>query len=75
MEPGKSLEPHDIAKVRRRLGFVALLWWIAAGFGTAGLMHGMAANWGRYLLVGLSWLLACFFTYAWWQVHKGLPAE
>jgi hypothetical protein len=71
----KTLNPQNVASVRRRLGFVALLWWIAAGAGTLGLAQGLQAGWVRLLFVGISWVLAIFFSYAWWQVRKGHSAE
>ena len=74
-EAGKSLEPQNIAGVRRRLGFVALLWWIAAVAGTIGLVQGLPAGWVRVLFVGISWVLALFFSYAWYQVRKGQLPE
>jgi len=75
MEAGKSPEPQNIAGVRRRLGFVALLWWIAAVAGTIGLVQGLPAGWVRVLFVGISWVLALFFSYAWHQVRKGQLPE
>jgi hypothetical protein len=75
MEAGKGLEPRNVAGVRRRLGFVALLWWIAALAGTIGLVQGLRAGWVRVLFVGLSWVLTFFFSYAWWQVRKGQLPE
>jgi hypothetical protein len=64
-------DPQNVAGVRRRLGFVALLWWIAAGAGTIGLVQGLHAGWLRVLFIGVSWVLAIFFSYAWWQVRQG----
>lgn len=75
MEAEKGLEPRNVAGVRRRLGFVALLWWIAALAGSIGLLQGLQAGWVRVLFVGLSWVLAIFFSYAWWQVRKGQLPE
>jgi hypothetical protein len=66
---------HNIASVRRRIGFVALLWWIAASAGTIGLVQGLQAGWVRLLFIGISWVLAMFFSYAWWQVRKGSLPE
>ena len=71
-EPGKSLEPQNIAEVRRRLGFVALLWWIAAVAGTIGLVQGLPAGWVRLLFVGLSWVLACFSAMRGGKFAKGI---
>lgn len=70
-ESGKSLDPQEVASARRRLGFVALLWWIAALAGTIGLVERLQASWVRMLFVAISWVLAIFFSYAWWQVRKG----
>jgi hypothetical protein len=75
MEAGKSLDPQNVAGVRRRLGFVALLWWIAALAGTIGLLQGLSAGWVRLLFIGISWVLALCFSYAWWQVRKGKRPE
>jgi hypothetical protein len=75
IEPGESLDPRKVAGARRRLGFVALLWWIAAVAGTIGLVQGLQASWVRMLFVGISWVLAVFFSYAWWEVRKGRLAE
>jgi hypothetical protein len=74
-EPEKSLDPKAVAGARRRLGFVALLWWIAALAGSIGLIQGLSASWVRMLFVGISWVLAIFFSYAWWEVHKGRLSE
>ena len=49
---------------------MAFLWWIAAGSGSIGLLQGLHAGWARLLFIGISWLLAIFFTFAWWQLHK-----
>ncbi len=70
-EDGKSLDPRTVAGARRRFGFVSLLWWIAAISGSVGLVQGLSAGWVRLLFVAISWVLALFFTYAWWQVRKG----
>ena len=56
---------------RRRLGFVALLWWIAALAGTIGVVEGLSAGLVRRLFIGSAWVLALFFSYAWWVVRKG----
>jgi hypothetical protein len=74
-DAGKSLDPQSVASARRRLGFVALLWWIAAIAGTIGLVEGLEASWVRMFFVGISWVLASFFSYAWWEVRKGRLAE
>ncbi len=66
-----SLDPKSASAARRRFGFVSMLWWIAAISGTVGLMQGLSAGWVRLLFVVISWVLALFFTYAWWQVRKG----
>jgi len=70
-EEGKSLDPKTVDGARRRLGFVAFLWWIAAAAGTIGLVQGLSASWVRILFIGISWVLAVFFSYAWWEVRKG----
>jgi hypothetical protein len=70
-EPGNTQKPQNVAGVRRRIGFVALLWWIAAGAGAIGLVQGLHAGWVRLLFIGISWVLAIFFSYAWWQLRKG----
>ena len=70
-EPAGFPDPERIAKVRRRIGFVAALWWVAAIFGALGLAQGLQAGWARLLFISLAWLLAIFFSFAWWQLHKG----
>jgi hypothetical protein len=65
----------NVAGVRRRIGFVALLWWISAGAGTIGVMHGMPAGRVRLLFIGISWFLAILFSYAWWHVGKASLPE
>ncbi len=70
-EDGKSLNPRTIEGTRRRFGFVAFLWWIAALSGSIGLEQGLSAGWVRVLFVAISWVLALFFSYAWWQVRRG----
>jgi hypothetical protein len=70
-EPATPPDPKKIASVRRRLGFVAALWWIAAFSGAAGLLQGLQAGWTRLLFIGVSWVLAVFFTFAWWQLRSG----
>ena len=67
----KGLDPQSIGGTRRRFGFVSLLWWIAAISGSIGLIQGLSHGWVRVLFVAISWVLAIFFTYAWWQVRKG----
>jgi hypothetical protein len=73
-ETEKSLEPNNlelraVMSAQRRFGFVALLWWIAAIFGTTGVIQ--EASIGRKIFVGISWVLAIFFSYCWAQVRKG----
>lgn len=68
-EAEKSLEPRAVMSAQRRFGFVAMLWWIAAVFGSIGLLQERST--GRTVFVGISWVLVFFFTYAWWQVRKG----
>jgi hypothetical protein len=70
-ETPKSRDPVATARARRRLGFVAMLWWIAALAGTLGLIQRLQASWVRVLFVSISWVLAMFFSYAWWEVRKG----
>lgn len=65
----------NIAGVRRRIGFVAVLWWISAGAGTLGVMQGLQAGRVRLLFIGLAWMLAILFSYAWWHVRKGSLPE
>jgi hypothetical protein len=67
----EPLNQKTAPDARRRLGFVALLWWIAALAGTIGVVQGLSTGWLRLAFVGLAWVLALFFTYAWWEVHKG----
>ncbi|HVJ06337.1 MAG TPA: hypothetical protein VM578_11750 [Candidatus Saccharimonadales bacterium] len=66
-----EVDPKTVASARRRLGFVAVLWWIAAVAGTLGLLQGLSASWIRLMFIGISWVLALFFSYAWWEVRKG----
>lgn len=78
MEPeseqtAQKLSPEKIASVRRRMGFVAALWWIAAVAGAIGIAQVPPAGWLRLLLVGLLWLLAIFFSFAWWTLRNELP--
>ena len=70
-EPDNSMAPMTVAGARRRLGFVALLWWIAALAGTVGVVQGLSAGWVRLIFVGIAWIFALFFSYAWWVVRKG----
>lgn len=73
-ETGDRLDPIAVASVRRRLGFVAMLWWIAALAGAIGLLQRLQTSWLRVLFVGISWVLALFFSYAWWEIRrKRLP--
>jgi hypothetical protein len=67
----KSPDPRTITGARRRFGFVAALWWIAAISGSIGIVQGLTAGYVRLIFVGISWVLALFFTYAWTQVRKG----
>ncbi len=69
VETEKSLEPRVVMSAQRRFGFVALLWWIAAMFGTFSAIQ--EASIGRKIFVGISWVLAVFFSYCWVQVRKG----
>jgi hypothetical protein len=66
-----ELDPKAVAGARRRLGFVAFLWWLAAAAGTIGVVQGLSAGWVRWFFITLAWLSALFFTYAWWEVRKG----
>lgn len=66
-----DLDPKTVEGARRRLGFVAFLWWIAAAAGTIGVVQGLSAGWVRWFFIGLAWVSALFFTYAWWEVRKG----
>jgi hypothetical protein len=68
-ENEKSLEPRAVMSAQRRFGFVALLWWIAAAFGTFSVVQEPSI--GRKIFVGVSWVLAIFFTYAYSQVRRG----
>lgn len=70
-ENGNSSEPQTAAGARRRFGFVAVLWWIAAISGSIGIRQGLSFGLVRTIFVGISWVLALFFTYAWWQVRQG----
>jgi hypothetical protein len=74
-ETEKSLDPKAVAGAQRRLGFVALLWWIAALSGSVGLIQRLSAGWVRLLFVAISWVLALFFSYAWWEVRKGRNSQ
>lgn len=68
-ESEKGLEPRAVMSALRRFGFVALLWWIAAIFGTLSAVQ--EPSLGRKIFVGISWVLAIFFSYCWVQVRKG----
>jgi hypothetical protein len=70
-EPEILQDPKRLATVRRRIGFVAALWWIAAIAGALGLLAGEHAGWVRLLFIGISWVLAILFSVAWWHVPKG----
>lgn len=69
VESEKGLEPRAVMSAQRRFGFVALLWWIAAIFGTFSVIQ--EASIGRKIFVGISWALAIFFSYCWVQVCRG----
>jgi hypothetical protein len=71
----KSLDPKTVSSTRRRLGFVAFLWWLAAAAGTIGLVQKLSTSWVRMLCVFIAWVFALFFSYAWWEVHKGRIPE
>lgn len=68
-ETARSLP--NVASVRRRIGFVAALWWISAIAGALGVLQGMSAGRVRLLFVGIAWVMALLFSYAWWHVGKG----
>ena len=70
-ETGKNPDPRTNTSAKRRFGFVAALWWIAAISGSIGVVQGLSAGYVRLTFVGISWVLALFFTYAWTQVRKG----
>jgi hypothetical protein len=74
-QPEATHHVPNVAGVRRRIGFVALLWWISACAGTLGVMQGMQAGRLRLIFIGLSWVLAILFSYAWWHVGKGSLPE
>ena len=65
-----TMDRSRVASVRRRIGFVALLWWISACAGTLGVLQGMPASRLRLLFVGISWVLALLFSYAWRHAGK-----
>ena len=67
----EPLDEKAVVSARRRLGFVALLWWVAALAGTIGVVQGLSSGWVRWFFIGLAWVSALFFTYAWWEVRKG----
>ena len=71
----EPLNQKTAPDARRRLGFVALLWWIAALAGTIGVVQGLHAGWIRLLFIGISWVLALCFSYAWLQIRKGRQPE
>jgi hypothetical protein len=74
--PGvQTPDPERVATVRRRIGFVAFLWWIAAIAGSLGIAQGLHAGWIRLLFIVVAWVLAMFFTYAWWYLRKGRLPE
>ncbi len=66
--PG-DMDEARMAGARRRIGFVAFLWWLAALSGTVGLVQGMAAGLARRIFVAVAWVLAILFTYAWRHVR------
>ncbi len=70
-EPEVTQHPPNLASVRRRIGFVAVLWWISAIAGTLGVLQGLHAGTMRLLFIGIAWVLAILFSYAWWHVGKG----
>jgi type VI protein secretion system component VasK len=70
-----KLDPQRVAGARRRLGFVALLWWVSALFGSFGLAQGLHAGWVRLLFIGIAWVMAILFSYAWWEVRKNSPLQ
>jgi hypothetical protein len=76
-ENKENLDPQMVARVRRRMGFITILWWVAAAFGSVGVgrahAQGQSTNLGRLLLVAAAWMMALFFSYAWLQVRKGTP--
>jgi type VI protein secretion system component VasK len=74
-ETQQKLDPQRVAGVRRRIGFVALLWWIAAIFGSMGLAQGTHVGWARLLFIAIAWVLAILFTYAWWEAGRQSRAQ
>jgi hypothetical protein len=64
-----GMDEARLAGARRRVGFVAFLWWLAALSGTIGLVQGMSAGLARRIFVGVAWVLAILFTYAWRHVR------
>lgn len=68
-EPENNQAPRPVMSAQRRFGFVALLWWIAAAFGTFSVVQEHSI--GRKIFVGVSWVLAILFTYMYLQVRKG----
>jgi hypothetical protein len=74
-KPEVTLDQPRVASVRRRIGFVALLWWISAAAGTLGVTQGLQAGRMRLLFIGIAWVLAMLFSYAWWHVGKGSLPE
>jgi len=65
----EKLEPRTVMSAQRRFGFVSLLWWIAAVFGSVSVVQEPSI--GRKIFVVISWVLAIFFTYAYIQVRRG----
>lgn len=70
-EPEATHHPPSLAAVRRRIGFVAVLWWISAIAGALGVLQGLQAGRLRLLFIGVAWVLAILFSFAWWYVGKG----
>jgi hypothetical protein len=75
MQDRKGLDPERIATVRRRIGFVAVLWWISAVAGTLGLLEGLHAGRGRIALICVAWLLSAIFSFAWWSLRTEQPRK
>lgn len=69
--PEQKLDPQTVASARRRAGFIAILWWVAALSGTLGVLQGLSSGWIRWFFLGLAWLMAVTFTYTWWEIRRG----
>jgi len=65
----RQLDPKRLATVRRRLGFVAVLWWISAVAGTLGLLQGREASWVRIVFISIAWLASAIFSFVWWSMR------